>query len=139
MILKLCGLYFVNFVIDSMLIIKYQSKMQNKDLDKYLWNTLTLQHCTRTWNYPGLSMGFVLLIFLVFLDLFIALLVLVLCRVPNVALSLDFYCDCPYVININFTLSQTLLDRHICWWTISPWGYHPPSIQCRSTDMVYYI
>jgi len=36
MILKLCGLYFVNFVIDSMLKIKYESKMQNKDLDKYL-------------------------------------------------------------------------------------------------------
>ena len=36
MILKLCGLYFVNFVIDSMHKIKYESKMQNKDLDKYL-------------------------------------------------------------------------------------------------------
>ena len=141
MILKLCELYFVNFVIDSMLKIKYESKMQNKDLDKYLWTTLTQQHFTRTWNYPGLSMGVVLLIFLVFLDLFIALLVLVLCLVPNVALSLDFYCDCTFitVININFTLSQTLLVRYICWWTISPWGYHPPSIQCRSTDIVYYI
>jgi hypothetical protein len=47
-------------------------------------------------------MGFVLLIFLVFLDLFIALLVLVLCLVPDVALSLDFYCDCPYGYQYKF-------------------------------------
>jgi hypothetical protein len=76
--------------------IKYESNIQNKDLDKYLRTTLTLQHFTSTWVYSGLSMGFVLLIFLVFLDLFIALLVLVLSLVLNVALSLDVYCDCPY-------------------------------------------
>jgi hypothetical protein len=22
------------------------------------------------------------------------------------------------------------LDRYLCWWTVSPRGYHPPSIQC---------
>jgi hypothetical protein len=36
MILKLSRLYFVNFVIDCMFKIKYESNMQNKDLDKYL-------------------------------------------------------------------------------------------------------
>ena len=80
-------MYFVNFVIDCMFKIKYESKMQNKE--KYLWNTLTLQHFTRIWNYPGFSMGFVLFIFLVFCDVFIVLLVFVLCLVPNVAFSLD--------------------------------------------------
>ena len=70
-----------------MLKIKFESKRQNKD--KYLWTTLTLQHFTSIWNYPGLSMGFVLPIFLVFCDVFIVLLVVVLYLVPNVALSLD--------------------------------------------------
>ena len=29
------------------------------------------------------------------------------------------------------------LGRYLCWWTIIPWGYHPPSSQCFGTDMVY--
>jgi len=28
------------------------------------------------------------------------------------------------------------LGRYLCWWTISPRGYHPPSSQCFGTDMV---
>jgi len=31
------------------------------------------------------------------------------------------------------------LGRYICWWSSSPWGYHPPSSQCFGTDMVYEI
>ena len=30
------------------------------------------------------------------------------------------------------------LGRYLCWWTISPRGYHPPRSQCFDTDMVYY-
>jgi len=26
---------------------------------------------------------------------------------------------------------------NVCWWAISPRGYHPPSSQCSDTDMVY--
>ena len=91
-------MYFVNFVIDCMLKIKYESKMQNRD--KYLWTTLTLQHFTSIWNYPECSMGFVLSIFLVFCDVFIVLLVLVLCLVPNVAFSLDL----PFWLTLRFSL-----------------------------------
>jgi len=79
-------------------------------------------------------MRFVLLIFLVFLDLFIALLVLVLCLVPNVTLSLDFYCDCPYGYQYKFHVIPNITGSvHLLV------DYHPPSIQCRSTDIVYYI
>jgi len=30
-----------------------------------------------------------------------------------------------------------LFFNYLCRWTISPRGYHPPSSQCFSTDMVY--
>jgi len=29
------------------------------------------------------------------------------------------------------------LGLYLCWWSISPWGYHPPSSQCFRTDRVY--
>ena len=29
------------------------------------------------------------------------------------------------------------LGRYLCWWTISPRGYLPPSSQCFSTDIIY--
>jgi len=29
------------------------------------------------------------------------------------------------------------LGRYLCWWTISPQGYHPSSSQCFDTDMFY--
>ena len=29
------------------------------------------------------------------------------------------------------------VGRYICWWTINPRGYHPPSSQCFGTGMVY--
>ena len=28
------------------------------------------------------------------------------------------------------------LGRYLCWWTMSPRGYHPPSCQCFDTDMI---
>jgi hypothetical protein len=30
------------------------------------------------------------------------------------------------------------LGRFLCWWTVSPRGYHPPSSQCFGNDMAYY-
>jgi len=30
-----------------------------------------------------------------------------------------------------------LLGRYLCWWSISPRGYHAPSSRCFGTDMVY--
>jgi len=36
-----------------------------------------------------------------------------------------------------FHFSLLSLDRYLCWWTISPRGYHSPSRQCFATDMVY--
>jgi hypothetical protein len=33
-------------------------------------------------------------------------------------------------LNLTFTYSLLSLGRYLCWWTISPWGYHPPSSQC---------
>jgi hypothetical protein len=30
------------------------------------------------------------------------------------------------------------LVRFLCWWTVSPRGFHPPSSQCFGNDMVYY-
>jgi hypothetical protein len=30
-------------------------------------------------------------------------------------------------------------NRYLCWWTVSPRGYHPPNSQCFPTDMVYNI
>ena len=36
--------------------------------------------------------------------------------------------------------SYMSLGRCICWWTISPLGYHPHSSQCfGGTDLVYLI
>ena len=29
------------------------------------------------------------------------------------------------------------LDQYLCWWTIIPREYHPPSSQCFGTAMVY--
>ena len=43
---------------------------------------------------------------------------------------------------IQYKLSTCLLlspVRYLCWWTIDPCGYHPPTSQWRSTNMVYYI
>ena len=31
------------------------------------------------------------------------------------------------------------LDQYLCWWTIIPREYHPPSSQCFGTAMVYQI
>ena len=31
------------------------------------------------------------------------------------------------------------LGIYLCWLTINPQGYHPPSSQCSSTDMMYII
>jgi hypothetical protein len=76
-------------------------------------------------------MGFVLLIFLVFLDLFIALLVLVLCLVPDVALSLDFYCDCPYGYQYKFHVIPNITAGGL----LVPEGI----IHSVFSDMVYYI
>jgi hypothetical protein len=28
------------------------------------------------------------------------------------------------------------MGRHLCWWTISPRWYHPPSSKCLAIDMV---
>ena len=33
-------------------------------------------------------------------------------------------------LNLTSTYSLLSLGRYLCWWTISPWGYHPPSSQC---------
>jgi len=37
------------------------------------------------------------------------------------------------------TFLLLLLGRYLCWWTISPRGYHPPSNQCFGTHMIYLI
>jgi len=40
-------------------------------------------------------------------------------------------------LNLISTCSLLSLDRYLWWWYISPRGYHPPSIRCFDTDMVY--
>jgi len=40
-------------------------------------------------------------------------------------------------LNLISTFLLLSLGRYLCWWTISPWGHHPPSSRCRGTDMVY--
>jgi len=40
-------------------------------------------------------------------------------------------------LNLISTFVLLSLGRYLCWWTISPRGYHPPSSQCVGTDMVY--
>ena len=46
-----------------------------------------------------------------------------------------------YFTMINSTHTQCVLllsvDRYRCWWTICHRVYHPPSIQCPGSDMVY--
>jgi len=32
---------------------------------------------------------------------------------------------------------MTNLIQYLCWWTISPRGYHPHSSRCFGTAMVY--
>jgi len=41
------------------------------------------------------------------------------------------------VVRTKFDIYVLLLSlgRYLCWWTISPRGYHPPSSQCFGTDM----
>jgi len=38
-----------------------------------------------------------------------------------------------YLISTFLLLSPR---RYLCWWTISPRWYHPPSSQCFGTDMI---
>jgi len=38
---------------------------------------------------------------------------------------------------IDYNVHYRSLGLFLCWWTISPRGYHPPSNQCFDTDMVY--
>jgi hypothetical protein len=40
-------------------------------------------------------------------------------------------------LNLISTFLLLSQDRYLCWWTISPCGYHQPSSQCLGTDMVY--
>jgi hypothetical protein len=35
-----------------------------------------------------------------------------------------------YSRNLISTFLLLSLGRYLCWWTISPWGYHPSSSQC---------
>ena len=47
-----------------------------------------------------------------------------------------FKLSCVRLISTFLLLS---LGRYLCWRTIIPRGYHPPSSQCFGTDMVYYM
>jgi hypothetical protein len=40
-------------------------------------------------------------------------------------------------LNVISTFSLPSLGQCVCWWTIKPRGYHPPSSQSFSTDTVY--
>jgi hypothetical protein len=40
---------------------------------------------------------------------------------------------------ILYLVRELSLDQYLCWWTISPRVYHPPSSHSFGTDMVYYI
>jgi len=40
-------------------------------------------------------------------------------------------------LNLISTFSLLSQDRYLCWCTISPCVYPPPSSQCFGTDMVY--
>jgi hypothetical protein len=39
-----------------------------------------------------------------------------------------------FALNLISTFSLLSLARYLCWWTINPRGYHPPSSQCFGTD-----
>jgi len=56
-----------------------------------------------------------------------------LLNVPDVGYSRNESC----ALNLISTFLLLSLGRYLCWWTISPWGYHPPSSQWFGTDVVY--
>jgi len=49
-------------------------------------------------------------------------------------MDIDDGMDLEFICNTRVLLS---LGRYLCWWTINPRGYHPPSSQCFGTDVVY--
>jgi hypothetical protein len=46
--------------------------------------------------------------------------------VPDADYSRNVSC----ALNLISTFLLLSLGWYLCWWTISPWGYHPPSSQC---------
>ena len=44
-----------------------------------------------------------------------------------------------YLRHICLTMKTLISNKYLCWWTISPEWYHPPSSQCFSTKIVYQI
>jgi hypothetical protein len=42
-------------------------------------------------------------------------------------------------LNLISTFSFLSRGRYLCWWTICPQGYHPPSRQCFGTGMAYLL
>ena len=63
---------------------------------------------------------------------------IVLGNILALSVPAEVYSRCAsYPLHLISTVLLLSLDRYLCWWTISPRGYHPPSIQCFDTDMVY--
>ena len=56
-----------------------------------------------------------------------------LSSVPDEGYSRNISCALHWIS----TFLLISLCRYLCWWTISPRGYHPPSSLCLGTDMVY--
>jgi len=56
-------------------------------------------------------------------------------RIHNPILIYSRNASCALTLISTFLLLS--LGRYLCWWTISPQGYHPPSSQCFGTDMIF--